>query len=89
MRRLYAPRNYYRRIHAFLQSFEPQGPRRGLSSRREGVSDVALVLGVWHPDEGATGGSSGRRCSQAHGSCRTAIELSILGYHFRKVARSL
>ena len=43
MRRLYAPRNYYRRIQAFLHCFEPRGPARRLSP-----SDVkAFMKSLW------------------------------------------
>lgn len=90
MRKLYAPPNYYRRIHAFLRSFEPRGPVRRLSG-----SDVKAflkslwLLGMWQ---------RGRRhywrlfwstlvtCPRKF---HAAVELSIMGYHFRKVANAL
>ena len=90
MRRLYAPRNYYRRIGAFLRSFEPRGPRLRLS-RADVCAFVRSLwlLGVWHPGRSrywmllaSTGLANPRKLP-------AAVELSILGYHFRKVAGSL
>ena len=90
MHRLYAPRNYYRRIHAFLRSFEPRGPLQQLSP-----ADVrAFLKSLWLLGVCDSGRSrywillwstllSGPRKLHA------AVELSILGHHFRKVARSL
>ena len=90
VKKLYAPRNYYQRIRIFLKSHRPAGPRRRLSR-----ADVAAflksfwLLGVWH--RGRMGywrlfvGTLIRRPRQfPH-----AIELAILGYHFRQVAKSL
>jgi radical SAM superfamily enzyme YgiQ (UPF0313 family) len=90
MRKLYAPRNYYRRIHAFLRCFEPRGPARRLSpSDVKAFMKSLWLLGMWQP---------GRRhywllfwstlvtCPR---KLHAAVELSILGYHFRKVASTL
>ena len=90
MRKLYAPRNYYRRIHAFLRCFEPRGPARRLSpSDVKAFMKSLWLLGMWQ---------SGRRhywllfwstvvtCPR---KLHAAVELSILGYHFRKVASTL
>jgi radical SAM superfamily enzyme YgiQ (UPF0313 family) len=90
VKKLYEPGNYYRRIRTFLQSHRPSGPRQRLSC----ADFIAFlksfwVLGVWH--RGRVGywrlfvGTLLRRPRQfPH-----AIELAILGYHFRRVARSL
>lgn len=90
MRRLYEPGNYYRRIHAFLRHFEPRGPTRRLSACDVSAFLKSLwLLGLWH---------TGRRrywmlfwstLFASPRKLRTAVELSILGYHFRKVASSL
>jgi radical SAM superfamily enzyme YgiQ (UPF0313 family) len=90
VKKLYEPRNYYQRIRTFLKSHRPAGPRRRLSR-----ADFAAflksfwVLGVWH--RGRVGywrlfvGTLLRRPRQfPH-----AIELAILGYHFRRVAKAL
>jgi len=90
VKKLYEPGNYYRRIRTFLKSHRPAGPGRRLSW----ADFVAFlksfwVLGVWH--RGRVGywrlfvGTLIRRPRQfPH-----AIELAILGYHFRRVAKSL
>ncbi|HUA38463.1 MAG TPA: B12-binding domain-containing radical SAM protein, partial [Candidatus Sulfopaludibacter sp.] len=90
VRKLYEPRNYYQRIRTFLKSHRPTGPRQRLS----GADFVAFlksfwVLGVWH--RGRAGywrlfwGTLLRHPRQfPH-----AMELAILGYHFRCVANSL
>jgi radical SAM superfamily enzyme YgiQ (UPF0313 family) len=90
MRKLYAPGNYYRRIRAFLRSFEPRGPARRLSpSDVKAFLKSLWLLGMWQ---------RGRRhywllfwstlvtCPR---KLHAAVELSIMGYHFRKVASTL
>lgn len=90
MRKLYAPRHYYRRIHAFLRCFEPSGPARRLSPADVKAFLKSLwLLGMWQ---------RGRRhywmlfwstlvtCPR---KLHAAVELSIMGYHFRKVASTL
>jgi radical SAM superfamily enzyme YgiQ (UPF0313 family) len=90
VKKLYEPRNYYQRIRTFLKSHRPVGPRRRLS-RADLIAFLKSfwVLGVWH--RGRVGywrlfwGTLIRRPRQfPH-----AIELAILGYHFRRVAKSL
>ena len=90
VKKLYEPRNYYQRIRTLLKSHRPTGPRLHLS-----WADIAAclksfwVLGIWH--RGRVGywrlfwGTLIRHPRQfPH-----AIELAILGYHFRRVANSL
>jgi radical SAM superfamily enzyme YgiQ (UPF0313 family) len=90
VKKLYEPRNYYQRIRTFLKSHRPTGPRLRLS-RADIVAFLKSfwVLGVWH--RGRVGywrlfwGTLIRHPRQfPH-----AIELAILGYHFRRVANSL
>jgi radical SAM superfamily enzyme YgiQ (UPF0313 family) len=90
VKKLYEPRNYYKRIRTFLKSHRPTGPRLRLS-RADIIAFLKSfwVLGVWH--RGQVGywrlfwGTLIRRPRQfPH-----AIELAILGYHFRRVANSL
>jgi radical SAM superfamily enzyme YgiQ (UPF0313 family) len=90
VKKLYEPGNYYQRIRTFLKSHRPAGPRHRLSW----VDVLALVksswvLGVWHC--GRVGywrlfvGTLVRRPRQFP----LAIELAIMGYHFRRVAQAL
>ena len=90
VKKLYEPRNYNQRIRTFLKSHRPGGPRRRLS-RADFIAFLKTfwLLGVWH--RGRVGywrlfwGTLIRRPRQfPH-----AIELAILGYHFRRVAKSL
>jgi len=90
VKKLYEPRNYYNRIRTFLKSHRPTGPRLRLS-RADMIAFLKSfwVLGVWH--RGRVGywrlfwGTLLRHPRQfPH-----AIELAILGYHFRRVANSL
>jgi radical SAM superfamily enzyme YgiQ (UPF0313 family) len=90
MRKLYAPRHYYGRIRAFLRSYEPQGPRLRLSA-----SDVKAffrsmwVLGVWNRGRVRYWLLFWRTLVSSPRKLPAAVELSILGHHFRKVAQSL
>ena len=90
VKKLYEPGNYYQRIRTFLKSHRPTGPRLRLSRADiEAFLKSVWVLGVWH--RGRVGywrlfwGTLLRRPRQfPH-----AIELAILGYHFRRVAKAL
>jgi len=90
VKKLYEPGAYYQRIRTFLKSHRPTGPRLRLS-RADCIAffKSLWLLGVWH--RGRVGywrlfwGTLLRRPRQfPH-----AIELAILGYHFRLVANSL
>ena len=90
VKHLYAPKNYYRRALTFLREYRPAGPRIPLP-----LCDVMAfvkslwVMGFW---------TSGRReywkfftrsllfHPRAFGE---AMNLAIIGYHFRKVAAGL
>jgi radical SAM superfamily enzyme YgiQ (UPF0313 family) len=90
VKKLYEPGNYYRRVRTFLKSHRPAGPGKRLS-RADFIAFLKSfwVLGVWH--RGRVGywrlfiGTLLRRPRQFP----QAIELAILGYHFRRVAKSL
>lgn len=90
MRKLYAPHSYYHRIRAFLRTFEPQGPTMRLSpSDIKAFVKSLWLLGVWHKGRRGYWGIfwwallSGPRKFQA------AMELSIIGHHFRRIANAL
>jgi hypothetical protein len=90
MKKLYEPRNYYQRVRTSLNGFRVPRPHLRLSG-----SDVMAfiksfwVLGMWH--RGRIGywrlfwGTLLRRPRRFP----QAIELAIIGYHFRRVARKL
>jgi len=90
MRRLYEPRTYYRRIRTFLKHHRPQGPATRLSrSDLQAFVKSFWWLGVCHRGRldywrlcVATAFSRPRQF-------RHAVELAIIGYHFRRVAKML
>jgi radical SAM superfamily enzyme YgiQ (UPF0313 family) len=90
MRRLYEPRNYYRRIRVFLKNYEVNGGRLHLSR-----SDIAAfiksfwLLGVWHRGRLAYWWFSVTTLLRRPRQFRVAIELAIIGHHFRCVAARL
>jgi radical SAM superfamily enzyme YgiQ (UPF0313 family) len=90
MQKLYEPRHYYRRIQTFLK----QSPRHGSRLRLSWSELKAFVKSLWHLGichRGRVGywrlllTTALRRPRQVH----QAMELAILGYHFRRIARSL
>jgi len=89
MRRLYEPGNYYRRIRVFLASYRPQGPTARLSPDDVSALLKSLwVLGV--RNAGRTPFWSLLIATLASpAKFRAAMELSILGHHFRLVANRL
>ncbi|MBI5386723.1 MAG: DUF4070 domain-containing protein [Verrucomicrobia bacterium] len=90
MKKLYEPRHYYQRIRTFLKSHRPSGPRLRFSWA-DGAAFLKSfwVLGV--RDRGRVAywrlfwSTLLRRPRQFH----QAIELAIMGYHFRRVAKAL
>ena len=90
MCKLYAPKAYYRRIHAFLRRFEPHGPSRRLCRADLGAFVKSLwLLGVRHRGRRAYWGLLSSTLIASPRKLHVAIELSIIGYHFRKVAGGL
>ena len=90
MRRLYAPRPYYRRIRAFLRAFRPSGPRTRLTPQDLRAFLKSLwVLGV--RNDGRFGYWSTLAWSLLTGprKFQVAMELSIIGHHFRRIAETL
>ena len=90
MKKLYEPKVYYQRIRTFLEHHRPRGPRLRLSgSDFQAFLKSFWLLGIW--DRGRHNywrffwGVLLRRPQQL----RCAIELAIMGYHFRCVASRL
>ena len=90
VKKLYEPRHYYERIRTFLKSHRPTGPRLRLSRADFTAFLKSLwILGVWHRGRAGYwrlfwGTLISRPRQFPH-----AMELAILGYHFRRVANSL
>jgi radical SAM superfamily enzyme YgiQ (UPF0313 family) len=90
MRSLYAPENYYRRVRAFLATWRPHGPRGRLSA-----SDVrAFLRSLWTLGVSRRGRWAYWRLFWATlivepRKLHVAMELAIIGHHFRTVAERL
>ena len=90
MRRLYEPRNYYRRIRVFLKNHRPGGERLRLSwVDCEAFVKSFWLLGVWHRGRWAYWRFFASTLFRRPRQFRTAIELAIVGHHFRRVAAGL
>jgi radical SAM superfamily enzyme YgiQ (UPF0313 family) len=90
MRRLYEPANYYPRIRTFLRRYRPRGPSMRLSRAEfEAFLKSLWVLGVRSPGRLPYWRLlCGTLLARPH-KLRAAVELSILGHHFRRVADGL
>jgi radical SAM superfamily enzyme YgiQ (UPF0313 family) len=90
MKRLYEPRTYYQRIRTFLEYHKPGGPRLRVSR-----SDIAAfiksfwLLGVWHRGRRAYWRFCLTTLVERPRQFRCAMELAIVGHHFRRVANLL
>jgi radical SAM superfamily enzyme YgiQ (UPF0313 family) len=90
MKKLYEPGVYYQRIRTFLENHRPGGPGQRLARVDiEALLKSFWLLGIWHRGRRAYWrlccGTLLRRPRQfPH-----AVELAIMGYHFRRVASRL
>ncbi|MBI1942678.1 MAG: B12-binding domain-containing radical SAM protein [Betaproteobacteria bacterium] len=90
MRSLYAPRNYYRRLRAFLSTWQPRGPRMRLNwpDLRAFLQSI-WTLGVRQRGQLAFWGLFWGTLLARPRKLRAAMELAIMGHHFRTVAERL
>jgi radical SAM superfamily enzyme YgiQ (UPF0313 family) len=90
MRSLYAPENYYRRVRAFLAAWQPHGPPLRLA----GADVRAFLRSLWTLGVRNRGRLAywrlfwGTLLGRPR-KFRAAIELAIIGHHFRAVAERL
>jgi radical SAM superfamily enzyme YgiQ (UPF0313 family) len=90
MHRLYEPRHYYQRIRTFLERQRPCGPRVGLSGPELKAFVKSLwLLGVWHRGRLAYWRLLVTALLRRPRQFPKAMELAIMGYHFRRVANDL
>ena len=90
MRRLYEPRNYYRRIRIFLKTHSTaRGPLRLSSADVSAFVKAFWLLGIWHHGRWAYWGFFLSTLFRRPRQFRVAIELAIIGHHFRCVAARL
>ena len=90
MRSLYAPENYYRRVRAFLDVWVPRGPRMRLAASELRAFIVSLwELGVRRRGRRAFWRLFWGTLVTRPAKFRAAMELAIIGMHFRRVADGL
>ena len=90
MRRLYEPGAYYQRILTFLENHRPTGPRLRLSpADLQAFFRSTWLLGVRYRGRCAYWRFCLVTLLKRPRQFRVAMELAILGYHFRRVASRL
>ena len=90
LRKLYEPRNYYQRARTFLKDHRPVGPRLRLSwCDFQAFLKSFWLLGVWYRGRVAYWRFFWSTLLRRPRQFRHAIELAIVGYHFRRVANHL
>ncbi len=91
MKRLYEPRHYYQRIRTFLREHRPAGPRLRRLSRADLRAFVRAlwVLGLRQRGRLAWWRLVWGALLRHPRQFQHAMELAILGYHFRRVAQTL
>jgi radical SAM superfamily enzyme YgiQ (UPF0313 family) len=90
MKKLYEPRHYYRRIRTFLEEKRP-GVSHGRLSRSDFQAFLKSLwlLGVWHRGRVAYWRFFMTMLLKRPRQFHHALELAIIGYHFRRVAELL
>ena len=90
MRKLYAPRHYNRRLRALLRALGPRGPAKRLSwSDVQAFVKSLWILGVQHNGRRAYWGLFWWTLLSRPKKFPAAMELAILGHHFRRIANAL
>lgn len=90
MRKLYEPGTYYRRIRTFLDHHQPSGPRLRLSwADTQAFLRSFWLLGIWHRGRTHYWAFFWGTLLLRPRQFRQAIELAIIGHHFRRVAHFL
>ena len=90
VKHLYAPKNYYRRALTFLREYRPRGPRMSLplSDLRAFVKSL-WVMGIWTRGRREYWKFFTRSLLFHPRAFAEAMNLAIIGHHFRKVAANL
>lgn len=90
MKRLYEPRDYYARIRTFLRNYHPIG-QPGRLSRADLVAFIKSLwlLGAWHRGRFGYWRLFWSTLLRRPAKFRHALELAIMGYHFRRIATHL
>jgi radical SAM superfamily enzyme YgiQ (UPF0313 family) len=90
MKKLYEPKVYYQRIRTFLESHRPRGPRLRVSpSDFRAFVKSFWMLGIWERGRHNYWRFFWSVLLRRPRQLPHAIELAVIGYHFRRIARSL
>lgn len=90
MRKLYEPREYYRRVRTFLRHHRPSGPMLRFSFRELWAFVRSIwLLGFRHRGRFGYWRLLSGTLLRRPRDFRVAVELAILGFHFRSVAAGL
>ncbi len=90
MNRLYEPKVYYQRIRTFLNNHRPRGPRLRVSpSDVQAFLKSFWMLGIWERGRHNYWRFFWSTLLRRPRQLRCAIELAVIGYHFRRVASRL
>jgi radical SAM superfamily enzyme YgiQ (UPF0313 family) len=90
MKKLYEPKVYYQRIRTFMDSHRPRGPSVRLSpGDLKAFFKSFWLLGIWDRGRHNYWRFFWSTLLRRPGQLRCAIELAVIGYHFRRVASRL
>jgi radical SAM superfamily enzyme YgiQ (UPF0313 family) len=90
MKRLYEPGMYYQRVRTFLKNYRPGGPDTRLSwVDIEALLKSFWLLGIWHRGRSGYWRLFWSTLLKRPSQFPRAIELAIMGHHFRRVASLL
>jgi len=90
MKRLYEPKTYYQRIRTFLENHRPSGPTLRLSpGDLKAFLKSFWMLGIWERGRHNYWKFFWTILLRRPHQLRSAIELAVIGYHFRRVASRL
>jgi radical SAM superfamily enzyme YgiQ (UPF0313 family) len=90
MKKLYEPGNYYQRVRTFLKSHRPSGVRRRISrADLMAFFKSFWALGIWHRGRVSYWRLFWSTLIKRPRQFAHAMELAIMGHHFRRVARKL
>jgi len=90
MKELYEPANYYERITTLLEYHQPKGPGFRIAwSDFKAFLKSFWMLGVWYPGRRAFWRFVTTTLLKHPRQFNLAMTLTIMGHHFRRVAKSL
>jgi radical SAM superfamily enzyme YgiQ (UPF0313 family) len=90
MKKLYEPKVYYQRIRTFLENHRPSGPSLHVSpSDLQAFLKSFWMLGIWERGRHDYWRFFWSVLLRRPRQLRQAIELAVIGYHFRRVASRL